>query len=37
MLSTNIRQESVMNRVEQLVSILMEENPIFKKEDINYV
>ncbi|GCL34973.1 hypothetical protein SR1949_00650 [Sphaerospermopsis reniformis] len=35
MLSTNIEQESVIKRVEKVVSILMEENPIFK-EDLNY-
>ena len=35
MLSTDIRQESMLKRIEQLVSILMEERPLFK-EDLNY-
>ncbi|WP_353931006.1 hypothetical protein WJM97_22565 [Okeanomitos corallinicola TIOX110] len=35
MLSTNIQQESVIQRIERVVAILMEENPIFK-EDLNY-
>lgn len=35
MLSTNIRQESIAKRVEQVVSILMKENSILKK-DLNH-
>jgi ABC-type lipopolysaccharide export system ATPase subunit len=35
MLSTDITQESITKRIEQVVSILMEENSIFK-EDLNY-
>jgi hypothetical protein len=35
MVSTNIQQESIINRIERVVAILMEENPIFK-EDLNY-
>lgn len=32
MLSTNVRQESMIKRIEQVVSILMEERPLFKEE-----
>ena len=32
MLSTDVRQESMMKRIEQVVSILMEERPLFKEE-----
>jgi hypothetical protein len=32
MLSTNMRQESMVKRIEQVVSILMEERPLFKEE-----
>ncbi len=35
MLSTDIRQESMIKRIENIVSILMEEDPLFK-EDLNY-
>jgi hypothetical protein len=35
MLLTDIRQESMVKRIEQVVSVLMEENPLFK-EDLNY-
>jgi len=35
MLSTDIKQESIITRIEQVVSILMEERPLFK-EDLNY-
>ncbi|WP_354635058.1 hypothetical protein [Planktothricoides raciborskii] len=35
MLSTDIRQESIVKRIENIVSILMEEDPLFK-EDLNY-
>lgn len=35
MLSTQMEQESVIKRVERVVSISMEENPIFK-EDLDY-
>ncbi len=35
MLSTDIRQESMVKRIENIVSILMEEDPLFK-EDLNY-
>ena len=35
MLSTDIRQESIVERIENIVSILMKENPLFK-EDLNY-
>ncbi|MCL1471156.1 hypothetical protein [Argonema antarcticum] len=35
MLSTDPKQESMIKRIEQVVSILMEERPLFK-EDINY-
>lgn len=35
MLSTDIRQESIVKRIENIVSILMEEYPLFK-EDLNY-
>lgn len=35
MLSTDIKQEVMMKRIEDIVSILMEEEPIFK-EDIDY-
>jgi len=31
MLSTDVRQESMMKRIEQVVSILMEERPLFKE------
>jgi hypothetical protein len=30
-----VRQESMVKRIEQVVSVLMEENPLFK-EDLNY-
>ncbi len=35
MLLTDIRQESMVKRIEDIVSILMEEDPLFK-EDLNY-
>lgn len=35
MLLTDIRQESMVKRIENIVSILMEERPIFK-EDLDY-
>jgi len=35
MLSTDIRQESMVKRIENIVSLLMEEDPLFK-EDLNY-
>ncbi len=35
MLSTDIRQESMVKRIEQIVSVIMEERPIYK-EDIDY-
>ncbi len=35
MLSTDIRQESMVKRIEQVVSVIMEERPIFK-EDLDY-
>jgi hypothetical protein len=35
MLSADIRQELIVKRIENIVSILMEERPLFK-EDINY-
>ena len=35
MLSTDIRQESMVKRIENIVSILMEEDPLFK-EDLDY-
>jgi hypothetical protein len=35
MLLTDIRQESMVKRIEQVVSVLMEERPIFK-EDLDY-
>ncbi len=35
MLSTDIRQESMIKRIENIVSILMEEDPLFK-EDLDY-
>jgi hypothetical protein len=35
MLLTDIRQESMVKRIEHIVSILMEEDPLFK-EDLNY-
>ncbi|MBS3030062.1 MAG: hypothetical protein HCA25_24240 [Dolichospermum sp. DET50] len=35
MLSTNIKPESIINRIESVVSMLMEEDSIFK-EDLNY-
>lgn len=34
MLLTDIRRESMVKRIEDIVSILMEENPLFK-EDLN--
>ncbi|MFM9160108.1 MAG: hypothetical protein ACKOPK_19885, partial [Dolichospermum sp.] len=36
MLSTDMKQESMVKRIENIVSILMEEDPLFK-EDLNYV
>ena len=36
MLSTDIRQESMLKRVEDVVSVIMEESPLFK-EDLDYV
>ncbi len=35
MLSMEIKQESMVKRIEDVVSILMEERPLFK-EDLNY-
>jgi hypothetical protein len=35
MLSTEMKQESIIKRIEQVVTILMEERPFFK-EDLNY-
>ena len=35
MLSTDRQQEIIIKRIEQVVSILMEERPLFK-EDLNY-
>ena len=35
MLSIDVRQESMTKRIEQVVSTLMEEEPLFK-EDLNY-
>ncbi len=35
MLSTDIRPESMLKRIEEVVSVLMEERPFFK-EDLNY-
>ncbi|MDB9310589.1 hypothetical protein PN471_18565 [Aphanizomenon sp. CS-733/32] len=35
MLSTDMKQESIIKRIENVVAILMEEDPLFK-EDINY-
>jgi len=35
MLLTDRQQESIIKRIEQVVSILMEERPLFK-EDLNY-
>ncbi len=35
MLSTNLKKESITKRIEQIVSILMEERPLFK-EELNY-
>ncbi len=35
MLLTDIRQESMVKRIEDIVSILMEERPLFK-EDLDY-
>ena len=35
MLSTETRQESMIKRIENIVSILMEERPLFK-EDLDY-
>jgi hypothetical protein len=35
MLLTDIKQESMVKRIENVVSILMEEDPLFK-EDLNY-
>jgi hypothetical protein len=32
MLSTEIQQESMINRIEKIVAILMEERPLFKEE-----
>ncbi len=32
MLSTDMRPESMLKRIEQVVSVLMEERPLFKKE-----
>nr|ALT22090.1 hypothetical protein [Anabaena sp. XPORK15F] len=36
MLSTDMKQESMVKRIENIVSILMKEDPLFK-EDLNYV
>ncbi|MEA5619302.1 hypothetical protein VB711_15850 [Cronbergia sp. UHCC 0137] len=36
MLSTDMKQESMVKRIENIVSILMEEDSLFK-EDLNYV
>ena len=36
MLSTDIKQESMIKRIEEVVSILMEERPLFK-EDLDYL
>ncbi|MFM6755156.1 MAG: hypothetical protein ACKPJ4_11485 [Dolichospermum sp.] len=36
MLSTDMKQESIVKRIENVVAILMEEDPLFK-EDLNYV
>lgn len=36
MLSTDVKRESMIKRIEQVVFILMEERPLFK-EDLNYV
>ena len=35
MLSTELRQESIVKRIEDIVSILMAEDPLFKQ-DLNY-
>jgi hypothetical protein len=35
MLSTDVRQKSMIKRIEQVVSILMEDRPFFK-EELNY-
>jgi hypothetical protein len=35
MLSTDIKQESIIKRIEQVVSILMAEYPLFK-DDLDY-
>ena len=35
MLSTNVQRESIIKRIEKVVSSLMEERPLFK-EDLNY-
>ena len=35
MLSTDMKQESIIKRIENVVAILMEERPLFK-EDLNY-
>ncbi|MFN6154317.1 hypothetical protein [Anabaena sp. AL09] len=32
MLSTELQQESMINRIEKIVAILMEERPLFKEE-----
>ncbi|WP_071189509.1 hypothetical protein [Trichormus sp. NMC-1] len=32
MLSTELQQESMLNRIEKIVTILMEERPLFKEE-----
>jgi hypothetical protein len=36
MLSTDVRQELMSKKIEQVVSILMEERPLFK-EELNYL
>lgn len=35
MLSTDVKQKSMIKRIEQVVSILMEDRPFFK-EELNY-
>ncbi len=35
MLSTNVKEESMVKRIEHIVSVIMEERPIFK-EDLDY-
>jgi len=35
MLATENKQKSILKRIEQVVSVIMEENPLFK-EDLNY-